>query len=459
MDHMDTDGPLDFEFEDPLLTSDDNVAKRRTKTIGLDDLLTDYFKEQSKVIERQSKRAKALKDHDESGVRQEVMLKSLEECEFKINEIGCGEEEFTWGMQVFGNQKSAPPLVFPELGSNSLLQSVMNNQVNSLVKLTVDAGEGFFEGLLLNGWFSQLVGRGGRLEKSVAQWIYHLMFYSQKEELRTAACKFWCTAVQLDVKDNKQPTGVEWFPSYSDLKTAIEIYGFVPRVPLQGESPSADNDNRGPPDNIQTWIKFTAACCQARGQGCMFLASEAETLLEVIVLLSLDRKLEGFLLLLHDCVQSVINYFTDEEWQAACQSVARSLACRVPKDLNCIRALESIPGISPRANSLRAAVSHQLLHNSFDKVASDEEGILSCLIAINMAERECDLFKMYIYLSLAENWLLSTTVLEDKPLICEMWGVYLRHCTCQISHGDLRPYAAKIRAKATYLLHSKTKKY
>ncbi|CAI0452804.1 unnamed protein product, partial [Linum tenue] len=268
------------------------------------------------------------------------------------------------------------------------------------------------------------------------------VLYSQKEELRTAACDFWCPAVRLDVKDKEQPTGVQWFPNYSDLRTALEIYGFLLDVPPQGESAIVGDHNRGPPDNIQMWIKFTAACCQGRGKRCIFFSSEAETLLEVVVLLSLDRKLEGFLLLLHETVQSVINYFTDEEWQGACQNVARSLACRN----------------QPRANNFRAAVSHQLLLNCFDKV-NNEEGILSCLIAINMVEKECDLFKMYIYLTLTENWLLSTSVLEDKPLMCEMWGVYLRHCTFQISHGDLRPYAAKIRAKATYLLHSKTKKY
>ncbi|CAI0452805.1 unnamed protein product, partial [Linum tenue] len=173
------------------------------------------------------------------------------------------------------------------------------------------------------------------------------VLYSQKEELRTAACDFWCPAVRLDVKDKEQPTGVQWFPNYSDLRTALEIYGFLLDVPPQGESAIVGDHNRGPPDNIQMWIKFTAACCQGRGKRCIFFSSEAETLLEVVVLLSLDRKLEGFLLLLHETVQSVINYFTDEEWQGACQNVARSLACRVPKDLNCLRAVECIPGINP----------------------------------------------------------------------------------------------------------------
>lgn len=66
------------------------------------------------------------------------------------------------------------------------------------------------------------------------------------------------------------------------------------------------------------------------------------------------------------------------------------------------------------------------------------------LIAINVKEKGCDLFKMYIYLVLAENWLLVNQMLEHKPVINEMWGLYLRNCSCQISSTDLRSFASKV---------------
>ncbi|CAN1252914.1 hypothetical protein LINPERPRIM_LOCUS8182 [Linum perenne] len=438
----------------------------RKKVVGLDDLLTDYYKEQSKVIERDSKRAKASKYHDSDDSDEEALLsKTIADCHFKallqIDEVVCGEENSTWGVQVLGDKKPAPPIAFPELRSNPMLKSFMSNKLNSMVKLTVDEGEGFFEGLLLNGWLLKLVSSCGHLDKSIAQWTYHLtlsVLYSSKEELRTAACSFWCSIVQLDLKKKKHSRGIEWFPSYSDLKSALEIYGFRFNVPLEGESATSDNHDIVPPDNIRMWIKFIAVCCQVRSKRCIFSASEMGSLLEIVILLFLDRQLEGLLVMLYESMQCIINYFTDAEWPGACRNIATSLASRVPKDLNCLRTVECILGITARANNLRAELSHQFLLNCFDK-ASNEEEILNCLIAINVKEKRCDLLKMYIYIVLAENWLFSSAVLVDKPVLFEMWGVYLRNCSCHISSSDLRPYAAKVRSRATYLIHNSTKKY
>lgn len=51
----------------------------RKKIIGLDDLLTDHYKQKSKLIEKEKKRAKAKKnynsDEDESG--KEALLSNI----------------------------------------------------------------------------------------------------------------------------------------------------------------------------------------------------------------------------------------------------------------------------------------------------------------------------------------------------------------------------------------------
>ena len=60
----------------------------------------------------------------------------------------------------------------------------------------------------------------------------------------------------------------------------------------------------------------------------VFSASEAEELVEVAVFLSSDHQLEGLLVLLDEFVQSVINYFTDEEWNISCEKIAKSISCR-----------------------------------------------------------------------------------------------------------------------------------
>ncbi|KAH0997020.1 hypothetical protein GBA52_020884, partial [Prunus armeniaca] len=60
---MDMDNFLDFESEDPLLNRP-SVTKKRKKAIGLDDLLTDFYKEEDKLVEKKSKRAKPRRNND-----------------------------------------------------------------------------------------------------------------------------------------------------------------------------------------------------------------------------------------------------------------------------------------------------------------------------------------------------------------------------------------------------------
>ncbi|KAI7992541.1 Shugoshin-1 [Camellia lanceoleosa] len=90
----------------------------------------------------------------------------------------------------------------------------------------------------------------------------------------------------------------------------------------------------------------------------------------------------------------------------------------------------------------------QILVACLDNKVTDAEVILRSLISINVKDKSCDLFKMYIFLVLTENWLLSNPMLEDKSVISEMWGVYLHNCSCQITSTDLRSYASKVRSKA-----------
>jgi len=68
-------------------------------------------------------------------------------------------------------------------------------------------------------------------------------------------------------------------------------------------------------------------------------------------------------------------------------------------------------------------------------------------MSINVKERSCNLFKMYIFVVLAENWLFSSTLVEAKPVLRDMWAVFLRNCSCQINSTDLRSYASKVSKK------------
>ncbi|XP_021910162.1 uncharacterized protein LOC110823961 [Carica papaya] len=103
---LNMDGPLDFEKEDPLLNSS-VVNKKRKKVIGLDDLLTDFYKEKSKLIEKENKRAKACKnynsDEDDDG-KEAALSNLLHGCQDEMEKLSGEEENDEWGLIVFGNQ-------------------------------------------------------------------------------------------------------------------------------------------------------------------------------------------------------------------------------------------------------------------------------------------------------------------------------------------------------------------
>lgn len=443
--------PLDFEFEDPIINSPVVTNKRKKKVIGLDELLVDFYNEKSKNVEKESKRAKAPKtcvSDEEHDIREASLSKLVDECQTQMIEMSGEEDCSVWGIRIFHGQKSPPTIAAPSLESCGLLQSFMNNELNSLVELSSENGDSFIEGLLNNGWLLKLVLAGSHVEESIATWTFNLMLYSSKEELRASACHFWSAIL----KPEKEPIRIDWFPCYSDLRKALEMYGFL-FLSDTGTS-NADSCCGGPAQNIRFWIKFVTASCQLRSKWSVCRTSEAEELLEVVISFFSDRQLQGLSVLLYECMQAVIGYFTDKEWSTSCEKIAKSVACRVPKDLNCTRVVECISGVDDRSKHLRSAVAHQILLGFFDYKADDE--VLRLLIAINVKEKKCDLFKIYIYLVLTENWLLFTELLADKVLR-EMWSLFLRNCSCLISSTDLRFFAAKVRDKASFLLQGASK--
>ncbi|CAK9187242.1 unnamed protein product [Ilex paraguariensis] len=437
----------------------------RKKVIGLDDLLNDYYKEKSKVIERESKRAKAQQTYnsDEDEDAREVELSQcVNKCQEQMGRIGGEDEMSLWGLHVFGDQKTLPSLVFPELASCLLLQSFMNHELNILVELNTQRGETFLEGLLVDGWLFKLVCMCGLVEKSIAVWTFNLMVYSSKEVLRTSACDFWCAILSPKNECDVLRVKVEWLPSYSELKRALEIYGFLldssSKSLCNMEIVSADSDCAGPPQNIRAWIKYVAVCCQVRNLHEIFSTSEVEELVGMIICLFLDRQILGLSVILSECLLSVIRFFTVDEWNGSCEKIAKSLACRVPIDINCLRTVESISGIDACSKELRSAVAFQFLITCFGNKDLDAEEVLRLLISVNVKDKSCDLFKVYIHLCLTENWLLSNPMFKSKPVIYEMWGVYLRNCSCQIGSTDLRSFASKVRSKASYLLQGNANK-
>ncbi|XP_020259995.1 uncharacterized protein LOC109836495 isoform X2 [Asparagus officinalis] len=454
------DEPLDFENEDPLLSSPSLNAKRR-KVIGLDDLINDYYREQDKLAKKKSKKATTLKgdNSDEEDDKTKMLSKVVNDCQKQVNKMCTDDDVPLWGQKIFGHQKSALLSELKEPVNCELLQSFKNNELNSFFDLNTD-GESFMNGLLMNGWLSKLALARGFVEDSIASWTFHTLLYSSNKELQVAACDFWCK-ILLSIDEADRPlVRFEWFPTFSKLKNALEAYGYLSDTPDSSVSTTVSTDLgcEGPPENIWSWINIVSACCRFRSVGTIFSASEAADLLAVIVRIYLDRQLQGLSVILNECMQSVISFFSDSEWDFGCKKVAHSVACRIPKDLNCLRIVECISGVGSRSKNLRSQVALQTLILCFNEKVSDGKEILNLLTAMNVKDKNCDFVKLYIYLVLVENWLLCYHSIEERDAVLDLWCKYLRNCSSQITSTDWRSYASKVRNKASYLLQNSTVK-
>ncbi|KAK4440686.1 hypothetical protein Salat_0403500 [Sesamum alatum] len=457
--------PLDFEFEE-LRQASPPLTKRRKKLIYLDDLLEDFEKEQKRLNERKSKQKKVKKvldaDEEIDDDTETRLSECVDKCQKEINQINGDEEMPFWGIQVFGSQEKLPQQEYPELKNSVLLQSFMKHEINSLVEVNIEKGEDFLEGLLVDGWLLHLVQKSGCVEKSIAIWTFNLMLYSSKIRLVEAACEFWRSILSLNGKADSSSIKIDWLPGYSDLRRALQSYGFLLGSLSKSSSDidivPADSVTAGAPQNIRSWIKCTALCCNIRNANIKVSIQEAEELLVIIISLFLDRQLLGLSMVLHEAVLSLINFFREEEWPDSCKKVAKSLAYRLPCNINCLRVVESIVGVDGRSKQLRSAVAVQFLVTCLGEKLCDAEDILRLLISLNVKDKNCDLFKIYIYLTLVANWLSFDLMLKDKAEIHELWGVFLRNCSCGITITDLRSYASNVRSKAAYLLQGSTSK-
>ncbi|KAL1191071.1 hypothetical protein V5N11_036029 [Cardamine amara subsp. amara] len=451
---MDLDGPLDFENEDPLVNPPPSIEKRK-KVIGLDDLLSDFYKEKSKIIDKQNKKRKVSKvyDSDEDEHNQVAKLSDIvDNCQNQMNEIAGEEDNQDWGLSMFAHQTTLTHSLVIDFDSCCLLKEFMNNKSNAMVGLSVDEGTTFLEGLLVNGWLTRLILTCARVEKSICKWTLNILLYSSKEDLRSSACDFWCSILLSQNEVNGAHVVIGLLPNYQELKEALDSYGFRTNPSQDVELAEADSESRGPPQNIRAWLKFVTACCQVRCKNPIFSTSLIEQIAEIFILLLLDRSLLGLSLLLQECLVSVLGSFKEEEWVLSFKKIANSLASRVPQDMNCLRVVESVSGLDARSKHLRSSISKQMLVVLLDHNKDSDENLLSLLMSINVKEKSCNLFKTYISVVLAENWLFSSTLVEEKPVLRDMWAVFLRNCSCQISSTDLRSYASKVRAKAAYLL-------
>lgn len=88
-------------------------------------------------------------------------------------------------------------------------------------------------------------------------------------------------------------------------------------------------------------------------------------------------------------------------------------------------------------------LAHKFLCVLHIQVANVEK-ILKSVMSINVKDKDCNFFSLYIYLVLMDNLLFSSDAFRDKHAIINSWRNYLRICSTQIGCTDWRLYASKV---------------
>lgn len=438
----------------------------RKNVIELDDLLTDYYTQQSEIDSNTCKKSKASKNYssDEEDGKNEKgnetkMTEMANECENQVNRITSEHEIPMWGLEIFGQQKSFPLVGIMQLQNCKLFQRSRENELDFDELSKQGNSETILIELLVNGWLSHVVFISGSVEAAVASWAFYQAMYCSNEELELSACDFWCRMLLSKNESGGPSLVLEWVPGYHEVKDVLEFYGYLlDKCQIGGPSSSScsrEPVSEGPPINMRSWIKILSACFQIRQFQPLFSASQAQELLVIIICLFLERRLQGLSFILSECLLSILSFFTEEEWDVCCENAAHSVAYSVPMDLNSLRVVECIFGTNSRSKHLRSRMAVHILGRIFNKNVSDEKGILKSLVSVKVKDKDTDFLTIYIYMILSEAWLLSyDSSGEERFAVLNMWVKFLKICSYDISNTDWRPYASKVRSKASYLLQS-----
>lgn len=459
---------LDFEMEDFRPLQDLHKGTNRKKSasvIGLDELLHEHYQEKIEIVERESKKARMCssdssdEEDDERGKKKEEQLSEfVSECERQVHKIAAIVEVASWDERIFGSQKSPPKLLVPGVDVCPLLQNLSeNSELRLMTGLSAENGESFMKELLMNGWLLNLILSRSHCDEFTVRWAFNLMAHSSIENVEMSACNFLCSIILSGTEGSSRSCTLDWVPTYDQIKETVQIYGYLEDCKGDERMLSEDKEDfecDGPPENIRSWVKFVGACCRARKSRPILTTSEAENLAVMVIRFFLDRKLLCLSSILHECLASIVNFFTDKEWLASSDIIAVSLSHSLPEtNFNCLKVVESLSGLDVRIKELQKKVALSLLLSCLGKKEfTDVKKIIDMLASFNVRDKQTDFIRMYICLALADAWLWCNPLINENSTVLETWLHFLRGCSCQISSTDWRPYASKVRNKASYLL-------
>eukprot|EP00250_Pteridium_aquilinum_P008387 c17906_g1_i1 orf=453-1886(-) len=431
---------------------------KRSKALNIDDLLKDHYKDKSKKLDRETKRIRTFvsdsEDSDdeefEQKTRKEAQFEELVECcEKQVHAAGATLEVLKWGERLFcGQRRKESP------GCLRLENSVVQTLLAAKTQFTYKSGESekdeqtaeaFVSEILASGW---LLSFKAKLDSEMMCWIFHTMIFTTDTNLERASCELLCYTLESDCID------YSWIPSYDSILEILKGYGYVGRQVSNSQIMKDNLDSKEcPPRNLGSFLRFLMTSLRKRHLHQCYPREDVEKLAVLISSLSLDRSLLCFGILVQECLDSILNSLTENEWQISLPRIAISMAKVDRQVVNCLKLIRTLHSREVRMKSLQSLVA---LH-SFAKVAKEEavSGVwemLSLFRKIDVKRTIVDFASLYYQMSMADIWLWSNPVLKSDSGALESWLHFLKSCSFQISSTDWRPYATKVRNQASYLL-------
>ncbi|MCO5592930.1 hypothetical protein L7F22_046934 [Adiantum nelumboides] len=431
---------------------------KRSKACNIDDLLKDHYTDKNRKLDKEAKRLKTFVSDSEDSEDEELQQKThkevqfeklVETCEKQVHADGATLEVRRWGERLFSGQQCKQPAMHLKL-DNPMVQALLKSRRQCSNGSTESekeeqSAESLVEELLATGWFLSFKVK---LDNEMLSWIFHRMVFTNDHALEKAACDFLCHTVEVD------STSCSWMPNCKTITEIFQAHGYArPQVLENYTSEGSHDSQEHPPHNLGSILRFLTTTMKIRHLHTFYAREEVEDLAVLIASLWLDRSLLCFGVLIKECLESLLNALTQDEWDISCERIATCMAKVDRHVVNCLkltRALRSREDRMKRLQSMLGLLFFAKIAN--EKAVSGVWEMLSVFRKIDVKRTVVDFGSLYYQMCMADIWLWSNAVLDSDKGTLGAWLHFLKSCSFQISSTDWRPYATKVRNQASYLL-------
>lgn len=258
------------------------------------------------------------------------------------------------------------------------------------------------------------------------------------------------------MQDAVRPYKLDWVPTIDDFMDTLRVYGYE-EVSLDSESMDFSNNchneavkDQGPPKNIRSFLEFIIVCFETRSS--RYTASVAERLLLVMARLLLERRILALARLVQECIMILVDYFVEEEWSASCNYLATSISKLTKVTHNAVYLVGALNSSGTRVKCLQQKVALLELTKSLGRrmAPPNAKEVIRTFGSIDLKAKNVDFLNVYNRLVLADYFLWCNEEFKDKISMYK-WLHFLKSGSLQIFGGDERPFATRVRNRASFL--------